>query len=1114
MANIDTREFEAMLKKMTDALHESHAAFKNVHLRDIRSAFKKAVDGNIDATNVLSQSMKRAARSLDTESKYMRSELSGINEAFEEYNRGINRVSNGFSKLDTATKGTIRQQAALTSSLIEGIDFSNKAQDQLLNSIYGNVKSFELISSHANGVISSAWELEQAQSSLAKDVGMFERAIKNSKVGLDKEIKALLIKEKLNEASLTQGERTMLQLARKYKLENEGIDSYKKLINSSRAEITALQALITKQQMLAKAMDFAHDKFGALGKLFTGALSPLGMIVEGLTLFASGLKGSWEQMKLIADSGMIHQFQQIKKAQFELGISFENATKIFTENARSIAAIGGHRFSAALEIGSKNLEKFGLAPEAAAEAISDFTKNAVKSGINIRDQNKLNRAIQNQTQAFAKLRATTGTNMAEFKAMNDEMTNSTSVQEQLNGVSETERMNKINDMMKLRQTFVNMGMSAQTAQKALLSIQDIGKQKIVDRFDQAAKLQQAASIAGISNAKQLADIYRKGKRASSQEQAILQQGVGQMGQVFDQMSMQSFEAENIANVLTENLQGPLASMTEAGREQTLGASAVGKMSDNMANALTEFSKVPEIMAKGLLAEGQIKQLFTDPMVRSIAGLGVAMTGIATFLLGGISRLFTKNYSHIKEVVTATNKNVSVDQEISNTVKSIASGSGSSSNSNTGSTATRKNRKIKGSPNKNRGIKSTVVATKAGKAGILSTGLGIVEDLAGLANEGTPLVQAIVKGSGFFSKLKGAGSLILGFAKSFLGPITIFTSLISGAMAAFEAEDFLGMTEDETASIGQRIIVGISGAIKSLLFFLPDSMLDKIDEFTKYAASNIPIAKATIQNSFTLIGGIFEKLWINIKTLGSKIVAVGTALADFLLGSLQFLWNGIFSPSKMVESAKKIFHSFDAVNDTEREGDAQKAKIDADNQKIMDDRMKAAQNEVDNSKKAKVEARNANDEIKSNEQSIVKSTKEATESAIDTSKIFANATSVSAAGLRNELNSAIQTPGIGKIINSGLLNNNEAANDSNSSVNSTSSTVKLSDETMKSLADLLTTLNNTETVALEIEKEQLVLLEALVKSNSSALKLATESFAKEGMENVFTRNSKLSVMGKF
>ena len=1208
MTDFNAREFKDVLNAFAAQLRSMGI---EVHNNKVMSAFKKAAEQHTQSVQSMSQTMKHASKTIGDQNQYTQSTFKGINKAYEQYHRGINKASNGFSKLDTAMSGTIRQQASLTSSLIEGIDYSNKAQDKLLDAVYGNIKAFKLISAQANGVISSAWELEKAQSDLAKDIGFFEKSMKDSNGQLAKQIKQAKEQAATDASLLTADQNLLLQLAKKYKLEEANDRAIRGVISSSKQEISALQDMIVKQQRWNKSIEFVQDKFGAFGKLITGALSPLGMVVEGLTLFVSGLKGSWEQMKLVADSGMINQFRQIKKAQFALGISFENATKIFTENTRNLAAIGSGQFINALRTGQSALEKFGLAPEAAAEAISDFTKNAVKGGINVRDQNKLNKAIQNQTQAFAKLRATTGTNMQEFKAMNDEMLNSTSVQEQLNGVSESERMNKINDMMKLRQTFVNMGMSAQTAQKALLSIQDIGKQKVVDRFDQAAKLQQAASIAGLSNAKQLADIYRKGKRASADEQAILQRGVGQMGQVFDQMGMQSFEAENIANVLTENLQGPLTTMLEAGREQKQGASAVGEMSDKMANTLTEFSKVPELMAKALHAEGQLKQVLTDPMLRSLAGLSLVISGgllmLSNKLLGvlkGFASPFSNMDKHLASTVKNTAENVDVDQKMSKTlsgsesiqksidssVKSIShkdccnggsSGSDWESMKKTGKTKTGKKRSRWVSSRK--GVK--VAATKSVANGFL--------DMAKLSSSIAPEITAA--SSEIATVVKTGGKFMAGlgkFAKAIPGigwTISTVLGSFQVVMDMFNASDILGM-QNETASLTQRLAVGVGSAIKFLTFGIFDG---PIDQFTKYMATTDWAAKfapagvwlqqlgITIGEYFDLFAtatsGFLEKSWAKVSGIYQTVVdnvsqAISTA-SDFIdkveSGAKEYASS---AKRYLVESSPKTMELLNKVSDVVSStmntlSDKSGEVIDVIGQKIgesmswfswenvrkrwneelgftdevsqqidkkTDATEAAIQQTAEAKRKAVAEASNqAQVQVKEQEkqataistaavdakaanQTVSSATKAISDSTIDASKKLGivAANGISAAGIRAEYGAATATttPGA-KVVNSSLLNNTEAANDSTSGTTK-DSTVKLSDDTMKALADLLTQLNNTSNVSLEIEKEQLVLLEALVKSNDKALRLANDSFAKEGMDNVFNRNTKLSMMGKF
>lgn len=1180
---IDTRQFEELLKSFTKNIKSVDAAFANLHSNKIKSAFNKAVKEHTGSARDLSQSMKQAAKSMKSEGEYMRSNIKGVNKAFEEYNRGINKVSNGFTKLDEATKGSIRQQAALTSSLLEGIDFSNKAQDKLISNIYDNIKSYKLITKQQNGVISSAWELEKAQSDLAKEVGTFETFLNEEGKNAKKSLDLLRHKAKFDEASLTQGERQLLLLMKKYDLEDKQVGAFKDLVVESKIQIAKLQALAVRETALLKSTEFLHDKFGAFGKVITGSLSPMGSVIEGLLLISSSLKGAWEQFKLVADSGMINNFKNIKAAQLDLGISFEAATKLFSENARLVNVVGGRQFSESLRKGQAGLEKFGIAPEQAAEAIGDFTKAAIKGGINVRDSGKLNRAIQAQTQAFGKLRATTGVNLTEFRAMNEELLNSSSVQEQLNAVNEAERQSKIEDMMKLRQTFVNMGMSAQSAQKALLAIQDIGKQKVTERFDQAAKLQQAAALAGLSNAKQLGDIYLKGKRATAGEQAILQGAMGDMSKVFDQMSMQSFGAENIVNVLTDNLQGPLATMLELGRDQKLGADATGQLTDKMATALSELSKVSDVFAKGLHLEGQFKQWITDPIVRGLGGLGLLLFGIARFmprLLAGVIGLSKLGVHSLKgklktekaavQTADAVTSSEQIQHRIENTIKTMAG---------------------KEAVGGGGGWDSWKKGGKKGKArwvsqrrGAVAGGASIAQKMSsmgGIAKEAVTIEQAVVNSGGFMSKIGKAFGWIAPIAEKAAGPISkvagigskflkaipgigwFFNALISSVttiMDMFNAEEVLGMGAGEQASLLQRGIVGVGSFLNSLTFGIFDGAIDNWVKSTANADLESAMLEGWnyILDGFTSIKQNFNLFKEDVKYFGQYLLKLGPKfLDDMKIGLMGIrtsinkgvsnvfgsLLGGIMSvmdslpdfvkehlPASFQQSiaeyqqrsqdysnkqdemfqatVKQAADQSDGLAEISKARDAEKAKIIAqanDERKSRADELTKSKAEFAEKQKQKQVANAVADQSKQTQQAVVEATNQATDATIDTAK----ALGMTAWG---GLNAASLTGGstasatvVGKSVNSNLLNT--ATGGTASSINSEVQTIKLDGESIKALAEQLIALNTTASGTLEVEKQQVSLLEQLVKANSPAQRLEETRVRERQISDPFTSSSK-------
>lgn len=1104
--------------------------------------------------------------------------MSAVNKSYREQKRGLKA---NYTALESLTNGygrTVKAQSQSLSGLLGHYQKSNEATEKMTEKMFKTSSHLTMMNKYLSSTASTLEDLDVAQAKASKSAWHLESTMKDHNGSIADLINSYEQIEKTNSRALTAQEKLLLANAKEAGLVGKSNSAYVEHIAGVKSNLKAMQKAAEAHLKLQERISWVHEKFGVFGKVITGSLTPLGMFNAGLLLVGSSLMGAWEQFKVIADSGMIREWGSIKKAQFELGISFEQATKLFQENARIVGSIGGKQFQGALKTSQENLTRYGVSLEDATSATAEFTANAVKGGINIRDTAKLNKSIKSQSEAFLKMHATSGTTIAEFKAMNSEMMSNTAVQETLNGLNKEERASKIDGMMKLRQTFANMGMSAQTAQKAMMALQDIGKQKVADRFEQAAKIQQAAAIAGLSNGQQLADIYRKGKRASAEEQAILQAGAGDMAKSMDQMAMGSYGLENVTNMLEENLQGPFAIMMESGREQKLAADAMGVMSEKQAEALKESMRLNELAFEGLKKEGQIKQLMTDPIVKAILGVAIAIAGLGLMITKGAIgvgvKLIAAGTSNIYELLKSKMSGASA----STPERSRPRASRARGHANAARTARVSGAGAHVGPITNiepgtsgRGGRGTMTPGERVRANLgrhpqtriepeLTRPAGgptesEIRQAHAINNTRNRIANRTATPSparsGIGGKILNFGSKIMGSkaggvagkvlkvgakvgAKAILGGLTM--GILPAVMGAMEnmadSESILGLdtTKGESATIGQKLIVGLMGMLKGVTFGAFDGW---IDETTRWLASNEIMDKVSdvmssikdgIAHGWIKTLGVFEKIvkWgqIAIGNVKSTFSLIGTSLTSiketFVLGFDSMIasiidvmasmvdnpllktilpdsvLNGILEQKKQADERKALaLTTLNATNDQydsikadlAKNHDAEYAKIDEDTKNSIaayDAKQAAAKVEATNAKKAQALAKETTKAAEATatagatvSEKLVKSSSEflgLSENIMSGQEIMAQGVAEVSASTTTAV---AETP-VANGVKSAVIN-----------TPATETTKETKEEQQKTLLEQLILLNKTGTDTLETEKQQLVLLQALVEVNEKA-----------------------------
>lgn len=918
---LDANDLKQMAAQ-TEQLLKKQAMYNEQHteklLRTILGSSKSTKTRDFDWSRMESSS-RGWSSSLDDSSDEIDKHTDGLKDltkSITSYNNGIRSTHDALKKFSANvgnSSQSLKSQSAILSGLIEGTDFSNDKLDAFSHKIFNSAKSLSLFNKTiTDGYFINKWghkeyidnihSLDNFQNTLAKNVDFLEKASKEHS-NLAAEIERVTSLEK---SKLGQGDLILRQIADEYNLKGKSNAQIAHHIKQTKNEIYQLSKVAAKEQLLAKTTEWVNDRFGIFGKLITGATTPMGLVTAGFALLASSIPGLYNQFKVLADSGMIRAGMDIKRAQLDLGVSFEAATKIFQENARNLANVENFsHFVRAMNAGQEAFMKLGVNTEQAAQMVSDVRKNMVEAGVNIKDTEHFNKAIKVQTAAFGKLKATTGLSVEQFNAFNNEMMNSEVMQETLNGLSETERLNKIQDMNTFRQNLVNLGMTSEKAQKAMMTIADLGKQKVSERFNQAAKFQVAASMAGLSNTKELSDIVRKGKRATAEEQTKLAQATAKMSKTFDSMGLDTYGSEIISELGTEYM-GPLATV---GRDMALGADAQGKITDKQASNLEKEMELKDSTVKALKAISRLEQLKSDPAVRAIAGLALIAVGLLKTLASSFKHFIpsidkfklantSENQSIIRSISTLSQRT----QEATNATKAAETPSAaeriqerieSTSEDMDITRAEQHERQQAGHVTKenapttdSKDIKRSKVEEirrKRGKQRIpratsaVSASETIVESTVEAASHLAPQVadasEVVEKTTGkigsFFNMVKGGMKSIFSLGTKFLKflPVigTLFTAVFDGAAGFMDAEKVFNIAEGQAASTQQKILAAVGGVVKGMLFGLGDGFVDSTLRNLDDALTKSEVGEKLAYTG-KLLKETFSRLWGGVKSI--------------------------------------------------------------------------------------------------------------------------------------------------------------------------------------------------------------------------------------------------------
>ena len=552
-------------------------------------------------------------------------------------------------------------------------------------------------------------------------------------------------------------------------------------------------------------------------------------------VLAKGMWGLWNQFRAIAAGGMAGHWEEIVGQSIKLGISSEKLTEIFKQNASTVALVGGHEFTDRLNKAQNGLVELGLGLEEAAQGANGFHKNAIESGIDPRNTNAINKSMQEQTKAFAKLRSLTGVTAEEFNNLNQQLLENADNQTLMLRIAPQERAARFNELQGLRQEFVQRGLSAQAAQNMMNVMNQFQKNKLKDRLEGAARMQQLGGIMGMgAEGARAGELMRKRTRTKSEEAELAMLSANMKG-ASEQFGNQGMGFENAMDVMDDNMGQAAKGLLDASVQLKLAADKMARIDDATVGKEVENSKLsPEAQAL-VKTQDILKNALQTPLwliVGSVAGI------LALLAKDSMMNMGKGVWDKLKGLTDRTPRLKASFGGIGEKLSSVTSKLGEVG---------------KGLLERFKGGGMPRLTASFGKEGLMSGTKGIIGNFAKnlLPLLGKGLTQALSK----FPMI----SII----------ITAISGLWQGIKDAFNSADIFGESVDWATWVLQKTTAFFSGILQGILTGLDflsfgifsgffDSMKEGIDEFAH-----------TLYNYVARTWLKFKKMIMKINPLSSK-----------------------------------------------------------------------------------------------------------------------------------------------------------------------------------------------------------------------------------------------------
>lgn len=432
------------------------------------------------------------------------------------------------------------------------------------------------------------------------------------------------------------------------------MDAFERLEASTNKTDRAVDALSTPIGKLATALSTAEGRLGLFNKGMAYFLT-----TAALKKGADGLRALYKEVSDFNIAQVPATFADTYKAAVQMGVGFGEATKILQENKRMLAIYGPDQFRTALGGFKDTFKQFGYTMAQGAEIIGPAVEQAITSGVNTKDANALNNFMKDTMTSFQNLAGVVNITAVEYMKMNRDMLRSEGTFETLMGMDQDRRQAYAKDLIQQRDRYAIQGLELDQARRLVETQQQQQRDKVSNRFSEAAKLLQQAQLNGLG-AQQSTEAYRlalKGVRTKD-ENARLTELLGASAQGFEQRRLNAYGPNGdsasgyLVDVQGENLalSGPLAQMqkdalalrsAQQGGADATGtaarASGLAKGNEAIAtfgNAINSISTVMNSVLLGAVTGTAISFIALIKQARMLSGAFGAM-GKASGLSGSV-----------------------------------------------------------------------------------------------------------------------------------------------------------------------------------------------------------------------------------------------------------------------------------------------------------------------------------------------------------------------------------------------------------------------------------------------------------------------------------------------
>jgi hypothetical protein len=362
-------------------------------------------------------------------------------------------------------------------------------------------------------------------------------------------------------------------------------------------------------------------------------------------------KGLADMYKQVTDFNVAQvpaTYKDVNMASVQLGLTFDETTKLMQDNKRILAIYGPKQFTSSMTDMSKTFQKYGFNMQQAAETIGPTVESAIEAGINIRDPGQLNKFTDQMLDSFQKISGIVNISAKDFMALNGQLFKSEGTFETLLGLDQQRRQSYTAELVQLRTKYVAQGLEIQQAQQLVQLQQQQQRGSLKDRMGDAAKAMALAQVSGLGSdaSQEIFNLTRKGRR-TAQEDARLQQLYGQLSSAtegnINAGYLQSDAAGDIRNEARLALMpsGSVGQMINAGAQMSMVGQAGGAVSGGEQARAASLAQGNASVAQLGNAVNTVSAVMSNAFLGAIvssAGALLALTlqaGRLSSLLGGV-----------------------------------------------------------------------------------------------------------------------------------------------------------------------------------------------------------------------------------------------------------------------------------------------------------------------------------------------------------------------------------------------------------------------------------------------------------------------------------------------